>query len=190
MTSDPQTGAPETGASGTGTDDAQAAPGFAPHDHAACVATALAAAEARSAAEGLRLTPVRRKVLEILVQEHRALGAYALLDRLREAGFGSQPPVAYRALEFLTRHGFAHKIERLNAFVACSHPGPRHAPAFMICRVCDAVAEAQADPGDGALSEAAEAVGFRIEKTVMEAEGVCPACRETDAGASPGKAGP
>jgi Fur family zinc uptake transcriptional regulator len=160
--------------------EADVAPGFQPHDHAACVATALAAAEARSTEEGLRLTPVRRKVLEILVQEHRALGAYALLDRLREAGFGSQPPVAYRALEFLTRHGFAHKIERLNAFVACSHPGPNHAPAFMICRLCDAVAEAQASPAEAGLSEAAEAVGFCIEKTVVEAEGVCPACRGRD----------
>jgi hypothetical protein len=59
--------------------------------------------------------------------EHRALGAYAVLDQLREAGFGSQPPVAYRALDFLVAHGFAHKIERLNAFVACAHPGESHA---------------------------------------------------------------
>ena len=83
----------------------------------------LAAAETRCAKESLRLTPVRRKVLELLLQEHRALGAYAILDLLREAGFGSQPPVAYRALDFLAEHGFVHKIERLNAFVACVHPG-------------------------------------------------------------------
>jgi Fur family zinc uptake transcriptional regulator len=80
----------------------------------------------RCAAEGLRLTPVRRKALELLLKEHRALGAYAILDRLRAAGFGSQPPVAYRALDFLTQHGFAHKIERLNAFIACAHPGESH----------------------------------------------------------------
>jgi Fur family zinc uptake transcriptional regulator len=82
---------------------------------------ALAAAEARCAAGGLRFTPVRRKVLEILLQDHRALGAYSILDRLREEGFGSQPPVAYRALDFLVANGLAHKIERLNAFIACVH---------------------------------------------------------------------
>ena len=49
----------------------------------------------------LQLTPARRKVLELLLQEHRALGAYDILDLLREAGFNSQPPVAYRALDFL-----------------------------------------------------------------------------------------
>ncbi|MEM7487601.1 MAG: transcriptional repressor [Pseudomonadota bacterium] len=155
----------------------QAGPiGFGHHDHAACVGQALTAAEARCAAEGLRLTPVRRTALELLLQEHRALGAYAVLDHLRDAGFGSQPPVAYRALDFLVAHGFVHKIERLNAFVACAHPGERHSPAFMICRLCDAVAEAQSTPAKGALGAAARAAGFQIEKTVVEAEGVCPTC--------------
>jgi len=147
--------------------------GFEKHNHTQCVAV-----EERCTQEGLRLTPVRRKVLELLLQEHRALGAYAILDLLREAGFGSQPPVAYRALEFLTEHGFVHKIERLNAFVACAHPGENHSPAFMICRLCDAVAEAQSAPAKGILGDAARAAGFEIEKTVVEAEGVCPACSD------------
>ena len=152
--------------------------GFEKHDHQACVDQALAAADARCAAEGLRLTPVRRKTLELLLQEHRALGAYAVLELLHEAGFGSQPPVAYRALDFLVEHGFVHKIERLNAFIACAHPGQTHSPAFMICRLCDAVAEAQSAPARGALGDAARAAGFQIERTVVEAEGVCPACAE------------
>ncbi|TNF65104.1 MAG: transcriptional repressor, partial [Rhodobacteraceae bacterium] len=155
--------------------------GFAKHDHGLCVETALAEAEARCEAQGLRLTPVRRKVLEILLQEHRALGAYAILDLLREAGFGSQPPVAYRALDFLAEHGFVHKIERLNAFVACTHPGEDHSPAFMICRLCDTVAEAQSAPARGPLGAAARAAGVRIEGAVLEATGICPACAERTA---------
>lgn len=150
--------------------------GFEKHDHTACVRAAISAAEAHCTAHGLRFTPVRRAALGILLQEHRALGAYDILDRLRAAGFGSQPPVAYRALDFLVEHGFAHKIERLNAFIACAHPEARHAPAFMICRICDAVAEAQATPAKGALGAAADAAGFRIERTVIEAEGICPDC--------------
>lgn len=154
--------------------------GFTRHDHRACVTDALRAAEARCAEAGLRLTPVRRKVLELLLKEHRALGAYAILDLLRDAGFGSHPPVAYRALDFLAEHGFVHKVERLNAFVACAHPNTTHAPAFMICRACDAVAEAQSPPARGALGAAAKAAGFQIEKTVMEAEGLCPDCVAQD----------
>lgn len=155
--------------------------GFAHHDHDACVADGLAAAEARCEKKSLRFTPVRRKVLEILLQEHRALGAYTILDSLREEGFGSQPPVAYRALDFLVAHGLAHKIERLNAFIACAHPGENHAPAFMICRLCESVAEAQSAPARGALGAAARATGFRIERTVVEAEGVCPSCAKKSA---------
>jgi Fur family zinc uptake transcriptional regulator len=150
--------------------------GFAQHDHRTCMSDAIAAAETRCAADGLRFTPVRRKVLEILLQDHRALGAYTILDKLREDGFGSQPPVAYRALDFLVANGLAHKIERLNAFIACVHPSHAHTPAFMICRLCDAVAEAQSSPARGALGDAARATGFRIERTVVEASGVCPAC--------------
>ena len=152
--------------------------GFTEHNHGACVVDTLAAAEKRCAEDGLRFTPVRRKVLDLLLQEHRALGAYAILDRLREEGFGSQPPVAYRALDFLVQNGLAHKIERLNAFIACAHPTSAHAPAFMICRMCDAVAETQSAPGRGALGDAARATGFTIEKTVVEAEGVCPSCSD------------
>ncbi|GAB5508736.1 MAG: transcriptional repressor [Hyphomicrobiales bacterium] len=152
--------------------------GFDQHDHTVCVADALASVEARCEAKGLRLTPVRRKALELLLQKHQALGAYAVLDLLREAGFGAQPPVAYRALDFLTKHGFVHRVERLNAFVACTHPDENHSPAFMICRVCDSVAEAQLTLAKGSLGAAARATGFKIERLVVEAEGVCPACAE------------
>ena len=147
------------------------------HDHDHCVERALQSAEKRCQEAALRFTPVRRKVLELLLHEHRALGAYTILDLLREAGFGSQPPVAYRALDFLTEHGFVHKIERLNAFIACAHPGENHSPAFMICRKCDAVAEAHSAFAKSMLDDAARSAGFHVERTVVEAEGICPDCQ-------------
>lgn len=153
---------------------------LADQEHRLYVEEALAAADARCTERRVNMTPVRRKVLEFLLQANRALGAYAILDLLREAGFGSQPPVAYRALDFLAENGFVHKIERLNAFVACAHPSENHSPAFMICRVCETVAEAHSTPEKGALGAAARAAGFQIERTVVEAEGVCPDCAGTD----------
>lgn len=158
--------------------DVRATPvGFAQHDHHACVATAIAAVERCCVSRHLRFTPVRRAVLDILLREHRALGAYAIMDRLREAGFGSQPPVAYRALDFLVAQGFAHRIEGLNAFIACTHPGEEHSPAFLVCRVCATVAETQTAAGGGdTVGAAAEATGFQVERAVVEVEGICPAC--------------
>ena len=157
------------------TDDALA---FAHHDHQDCVARTVTRAEELCRADGLRLTPTRRRVLEILLEEHKAMGAYDVLDRLSAEGQGAHPPVAYRALDFLVAHGFAHKIERLNAFVACHHPGEGHRPAFLICRNCEMVAEAHVAPDDGALGACAGAIGFHIERAVIEAEGLCPTCRE------------
>ncbi len=150
---------------------------FATHDHGACQSDALLRAEALAAERGVRFTPVRRRVLEILLEAHKALGAYDVLTRLAAEGFGNQPPVAYRALEFLEDQGFAHRIRRLNAFTACMHPGEAHAPAFLICRVCEKVAEAPAAPVMAALTVAAADTGFVIERSNIEAVGLCPACQ-------------
>ena len=150
---------------------------FDSHDHGRCVQTAAADVEAVCAKENLRLTPIRRRVLEILLEEHRALGAYDVLDRLAAEGQRAHPPVAYRALEFLVNHGFAHKLGRINAFIACAHPGEDHRPVFLICSACNAVAEDAAAGVGAALGQTAGAVGFAIANTAIEAEGLCPGCR-------------
>jgi Fur family transcriptional regulator, zinc uptake regulator len=149
---------------------------FAPHDHGHCSGDAMARADALVQASGARLTPVRRRVLQILLEQHRAMGAYDVLQRLAAEGFGNQPPVAYRALDFLVEQGLAHRVDRLNAFTACMHPGEAHAPAFLICRACHTVAEAAAAPVRAALERAAGAVGFVIEASNVEALGLCPQC--------------
>jgi len=127
---------------------------------------------------GLNFTPVRRKVLEILLQKNTAIGAYEILDLLREAGFKNQPPVAYRALEFLVQNGFAHKIEQLNSFIGCMHPGKDHSPAFMICRNCDSVSEEEALTRNFSVSQIAAKAGFTVEKAVIEARGLCHSCAD------------
>ncbi|MGL4236366.1 Fur family transcriptional regulator [Tabrizicola sp.] len=154
---------------------------FATHDHAHCTEDALARAEALTTATGAKLTPVRRRVLEILLEEHKALGAYDVLARLASDGFGNQPPVAYRALEFLVEQGLVHRIQRLNAFTACVHPGEDHAPAFLICRDCHTVAEAEAGAARASLEAEAARAGFLVERTTIEALGLCPACQSTPA---------
>ena len=150
---------------------------FIKHDHRACARSAMEAAHELCAARGLRLTPVREKVLELLLESHQALGAYAILERLAQAGFRSQPPVAYRALDFLVEHGLVHRIEKLNAFVACNQPQAGHAPTFMICNNCQQVAETPDKQASGTLGKRARAIGFHIQSTVVEAEGLCAACQ-------------
>ncbi len=151
---------------------------FQAHDHSHCSDGVLAEADALSKRQGVRLTPVRRRALEILLGSHRAMGAYEVLEQLAEDGFGNQPPVAYRALDFLVDHGLAHRIRRLNAFAACMCPGTTHSPAFFICRACNAVAETPASEVARALEDAAAGIGFAVERMNVEAVGLCPVCRE------------
>jgi Fur family transcriptional regulator, zinc uptake regulator len=165
----------------SGSNEATQETAFAAHNHALCSGEALLRAEALVVQKGLRLTPVRRRVLEILLEEHRALGAYDVLNRLAAEGFGNQPPVAYRALDFLEEQGLAHRIQRLNAFTACMHLGEAHMPVFLICRGCNLVAEAPAEPVLLALKAAAAAKGFVIEGSTVEALGLCPGCQEAAA---------
>lgn len=155
--------------------------GFDAHDHNSCMTTAVTNAQERCKQKGLQLTPIRQRVLEILLKEHRAMGAYDILEVLRNDGFPAQPPVAYRALDFLVSNGFAHKIEKLSAFVACTAPDENHTPAFLICTECDAVAEAPSHAASGVLKRSAEASGFQIAASVMEAEGICPNCQDNTA---------
>ena len=153
--------------------------GFHKHEHKACVNTAMTRAEDVCAADGLRLTPLRRRVLEILLESHRALGAYDVLDRLRAEGLGSQPPVAYRALDFWVGTGLVHKVERLNAFLACSQSHADNDPILMICNHCDAIAETTQPKANSATQRAAKDAGFQIESITREVTGTCPNCLGT-----------
>ena len=152
-------------------------PTFQHHDHSHCAGGSLARAEALMATRGARLTPVRKRVLEILLEAHKALGAYDVLQRLAAEGYGNQPPVAYRALDFLVEQGLAHRIQRLNAFTACMHAGENHAPAFLICARCATVAEAPVAPVRAALEATATEMGFAIDRVTIEATGLCPTCK-------------
>lgn len=152
--------------------------GFETHDHSNCVHGSMDRAEALLQERGARFTQARRKVFEILLTDHKAMGAYAIAEQLAEAGLSAQPVVAYRALDFLEAHGLIHRIEGKNAFIACAH-GQAHegGTIFFICTQCEKVLEIDAEPETQRLQEKASAVGFKIENTVMEAKGLCPACQ-------------
>lgn len=159
-------------------------PAFHQHEHHHCTGSVLAVAERQLKEAGARLTPVRRRTLEILLESHMAMGAYEVLDRLAAEGFGRQPPVVYRALEFLVEQGLAHRVQRLNAFAACMHPAEAHEPAFLICHSCKRIAEAPAEDVRAALDATAALLGFRVDGMSLEATGTCPDCEKGAADAA------
>ena len=161
---------------------------FDQHDHVHCVDSALAEAERVCAERGAQFTPIRRRVFELLLESHRPVGAYALLDRLRQEKRGSQPPTVYRALDFLMEQGLVHKIMKINAFTACCRPGERHAPQFLICTGCDRISEMSDPKVAEALERAAAEAGFAARHAALELSGLCPGCAKDGAPETEAKA--
>ena len=127
-------------------------------------------------AKGQKLTPIRRKVLHLLLESQEPAKAYDLLDKLDGEG-AAKPPTIYRALDFLQRMGLAHKIESLNAYVACGHAGHEHSAVFLICDECGAAEELHAIETGNALEAETKAAGCSVQGAVIEARGTCRKCR-------------
>lgn len=139
--------------------------------------TAMAEAETQARQRKLRFTPMRRRVLEIILESHRAIGAYDILQRLG----GTAPPTVYRALDFLLREGFVHRIDTLNAYAPCFAPARRHATHFLLCTRCGRAAEIEHGALDAALADAADRAGFAVARETVEIAGLCAACAENSA---------
>ncbi|MCZ6764728.1 MAG: Fur family transcriptional regulator [Alphaproteobacteria bacterium] len=146
------------------------------HNHEFCLADALAAAEAKCRAQGARFTKLRRQVFELVHASHQPTGAYEILEALAAERGRTAPPTVYRALDFLSRLGLVHRIESLNAFVGCSHPGHEGPHPFLICDNCGVAAEIDETALLGHLRSAAGRLGFAIESLNVEATGRCPNC--------------
>lgn len=126
---------------------------------------------------GARLTKTRGEVLKLLAKHNGAVGAYDLLAELQKLDPAAKPATIYRSLDFLSKQGFVHKIESINAFVMCHHISDcKHPVQLLICDSCGHVEEIQSENLDLALRAMADASGFAIEHQIVEAHGKCTKC--------------
>ena len=141
----------------------------------------LNAAETRCRAQGERLTPKRRQVLEQLLREGHARSAYELVDALNEQT-GRRPPAmsVYRILAVLEKCGLVHKLDSTSKYVACKHItecGEHAGPQLLICDNCDNVYEIDLHATlKRSLKEHARAAGFEINNGKLELHGRCADC--------------
>ena len=126
------------------------------------------------------LTKNQALVMGALSDAAGPLSAYTILDQLRDEGFRA-PQQVYRALDKLVESGLVHRLESLNAFVACSHPGcdNHDFTAFMICENCDRVIEITDETLAERLKKLARDAKFALTKTTIETRGRCDACTMT-----------
>ena len=146
-----------------------------PHHHHDAAAL-IKEVRAKCTALGLRFTPLREKVLELIANSSGPSKAYTLLEQLRTEHDSAAPPTVYRALEFLLEHGFVHKVESINAFVACPHPGGTHLAQFLVCDQCGTAIELEGEMLPKLLTELAVAQQFSAERLVVEVHGRCINC--------------
>ena len=149
------------------------------HDHDQCAADAISHAEQVCVARAQKFTPIRRQVLQELLQSHRPLGAYEVIDELARSMPRPAPITVYRALDFLMQNGLVHRIESRNAYLACARDHDAAAMvAFLICERCGSVGEIPAAQVAQGIGAAARASGFVPRLSVVEISGTCAHCQK------------
>lgn len=147
------------------------------HDHSTCQTQALSDALLQCEKKGLKLTKVRKLVLEIIWASHNPIGAYDILQKLQENGHKPAPPTAYRALDFLVTAQLIHRIESLNSYIGCPSPDDSHQCQFYICKKCGHIAELNNNDVAVALDNGAEQLGFHSQQPIIEVHGLCANCQ-------------
>ena len=132
--------------------------------------------EDRCKARGCNLTPIRKEVLALLYQHPNGLKAYDLLNQIKAERTNATPPTVYRALDFLIEQGLAHKIGRMNLFVACRHASHQLPSLFVVCVKCGQIAEIEATGAMKELTRLLGSAGYRLDAPEVEISAICPAC--------------
>lgn len=124
---------------------------------------------------GVRITTLRKDVLQTLHHAQGPLGAYEVFDSLKQQNKASAPPAVYRVLDFLVEQGLAHKLQSISAYTACCGAPEPHDAMFLICRKCNDVQE-QPIPMVSTLMASIEQAKFSAEELVLEVSGLCQKC--------------
>ncbi len=136
----------------------------------------LQSAEAHCERLGCKLTALRRRVLELVLEYDGVVKAYQVLADLQKERGVAAPPTVYRALDFLVEQGLLHRVDALNGFVVCNHFECSHESLILVCEDCGRVEELDAGQGLAAVRDAAGAVAFNIKPQNLVLAGTCRAC--------------
>ena len=119
--------------------------------------------------------------MNLLGKTKGPLSAYAILDQLHDSGFRG-PVQVYRALEKLMELGLVHRLESLNAFVACQQRTCDHQSKktiiFTICEICGSVQEFVNTGLEHLVRSLEKDIDFLTNRSVIELKGICSTCKD------------
>lgn len=125
---------------------------------------------------GHKLTKPRARVLEILLEEGKPLGAYQILEKLSLIMNNPKPPTVYRAIQFWQKEGFIHSLDSLNSYVACCHEHHVGQTKFLLCKECDFAKELNAAIDFSPITKLADLIKFSVKNYTVEIKGLCADC--------------
>lgn len=146
------------------------------------VQCSLESAERLCRDKGLAFTELRRQVYALIAAEDTPVGAYELLDRLREKRATAAPVTVYRALDFLLEAGLIHRVDALHAYTACEADSPDHGGMLLVCNRCKAITEFENHKLEREIARTALDHAFHTAQELIEIRGLCSQCA-TESGA-------
>ena len=149
------------------------------HSHSRCVSKAKSRLHSHLKLKEKSLGRIDEPILSFLLVNHRAFGAYDIVEYVSKLGKRVQATQVYRSLENLMELGVVHKLKTKNAFIACFGDGECISQQFFICDVCDGVSEIQSKNLSASIQDIAKKNKFTINLPSIEILGVCAECIET-----------
>ena len=126
--------------------------------------------------KGDRLTDLRRNIFELLVKAEKPLKAYDIVEKMRDLGKRMHPTTIYRILDFLTSNGLVHRVDALNAYIACTKNHGDHPSLLFICSNCSKTAEIDDPVLCGSIHENLVKLGMSYNNSCIEVKGQCEHC--------------
>ena len=120
-------------------------------------------------------------VMNLLSKAKGPLSAYQILYDLNDHGFRG-PTQVYRVLDKLLELGLVHRLESMNAFVACQQEKcdekNKEINLFTICKICGSVQELLSNGLKNIVKSLSKDNNFLLKSSVLELNGVCSKCKD------------
>ncbi|MBL4599705.1 MAG: transcriptional repressor [Rhizobiaceae bacterium] len=146
------------------------------HQHRNCIESAISRAFRLAEDNGKKFGANQVRVLEALLQDHKAVSAYDIVDRINDTGKRLQAVQVYRALDSLMELGLVHRVQSANAYIACTIEDECRNPQLLFCSSCKRVAELASESISALISKTAKQSHFKLEQGLVELVGLCPDC--------------
>jgi Fur family ferric uptake transcriptional regulator len=128
---------------------------------------------------GLRWTPQRRLLVDVLSRTNGHVTGAELVERCRAEDSEVTPSTVYRTLDVLEDIGLirhAHGLDGREEF----HVRPAREHGHLHCAVCHRAWEIDADDVAGLVRDFERTRGFRVDLGHLSVVGVCRDCRDQE----------